>query len=119
MKREAFPKSQRVLCRADYLRIQTTGQRLRKRHMVGLYVRRNDNNHRLGLVVSRKVGGAVVRNRVKRLFRETYRRLESPPCGLDVVVIARGSAADASSEHLRSQFQRLILEMPTVGGARE
>ena len=39
MKREAFPKSQRVLCRADYLRIQSTGLRVRKKHMVGLYLR--------------------------------------------------------------------------------
>ena len=119
MKREAFPKSQRVLCRADFLRIQSTGKRLRKQHMVGLYVRRTDDNHRLGLVVSRKVGGAVVRNRVKRLFRETYRRIPTPPRGLDVVVIARSSAADASAEHLASQFRGLIQELPAFGGICE
>ena len=87
--------------------------------MVGLYLRRKDDNHRLGLVVSRKVGGAVVRNRVKRIFRETYRRMESPASGLDVVVIARASAAQARHENLVSQFQQLILEMPIVGGAHE
>jgi ribonuclease P protein component len=119
MKREAFPKSQRVLCRSDYLRIQSTGVRLRNKHMVGLYVRRSDDNHRLGLVVSRKVGGAVVRNRVKRLFRETYRRLETPPSGFDVVVIARSSAAHARPERLVAHFKSLISGMPAVGGARE
>mgnify|MGYP001328750671 CR=1 FL=1 len=119
MKREAFPKSQRVLCRADYLRIQSTGVRLRKSHMVGLCVRRGDDNHRLGIVVSRKVGGAVVRNRVKRLFRETYRRLENPPRGFDVVVIARSSAADARPDRLVGQFKSLISGMPAAGGARE
>ena len=119
MEREAFPKSHRVLCRADYLRIQSTGARVRQQHLVGLYVRRNDENHRLGLVVSRKVGGAVVRNRVKRCFRETYRRLVEPPAGYDLVVIARRSAAYAESKELSAQFTHVVSSMPAVGGFGE
>lgn len=49
---------------------------------------------RLGLIVSRKVGGAVERNRVKRVVREWFRRARHtlPPM-LDVIVIARSGAA--------------------------
>mgnify|MGYP002778808491 CR=1 FL=1 len=52
---------------------------------------------RLGLVVSRKVGGAVVRNRVKR-WPEPW------PAGIDIVVIARAGAGDLTLEAVRSQW---------------
>ncbi len=53
-------------------------------------------NGRIGITVSRKVGGAVVRNRVKRWIRECYRRRKTDfPGQIDVVVVARNAAADA------------------------
>ncbi len=48
---------------------------------------------RIGLVVSKKVGNSVVRNRVKRVLREAFRIAEGR--GLDLVVIARPAAANA------------------------
>jgi len=54
---------------------------------------------RVGLTVSRKVGGAVERNKVKRWLRESCRRLGSElPPGQDIVVVARPSAARAGYE---------------------
>jgi ribonuclease P protein component len=51
---------------------------------------------RVGVTVSRKVGGAVVRNRVKRWIRECYRRRSVQfPSQVDVVVVARPAAAEA------------------------
>lgn len=51
---------------------------------------------RLGITVSRRVGGAVVRNRVKRLLRESFRRIKGRfPAGAELVVIARTAAAHA------------------------
>ena len=50
----------------------------------------------MGVTVSRKVGGAVLRNRVKRWIRECYRRrADEFPAGMDVVVVARPDAAAA------------------------
>jgi ribonuclease P protein component len=63
---------------------------------------------RLGVTVTRKVGDAVVRNRIKRLVREAYRRHRdwfSP--GVDMVWIAKRSAADVS-------FAEVVTDMNTL-----
>lgn len=63
----------------------------------------------LGLVVSRRVGGAVVRNRVKRCVREWFRRShEAFPEAMDVVVIARARAAGQSCQALAGELAGLI-----------
>jgi ribonuclease P protein component len=70
---------------------------------------------RAGFVVSRKIGGAVARNRAKRLLREVL-RLESSnlPEGLDLVVIARPSIAGADYQMIASNV-RSVLESAGLG----
>jgi ribonuclease P protein component len=63
---------------------------------------------RIGLTVSRKVGNAVVRNRVKRWLREAVRTQRSGLPPVDVVWIARPSAASAGSAALQSQVALVI-----------
>jgi len=62
---------------------------------------------RLGLVVSRKMGGAVVRNRLKRMFREIFRavkwRLDTP---LDVAVVPDSRAGPRGLAEYRQAFER-------------
>ena len=77
------------------------GRRVAETAFVLLVARREEDHERggqrLGLTMSRKVGGAVVRNRVKRCVREWFRdvreRLEP---GIDLVVIGRAAAAELS-----------------------
>jgi ribonuclease P protein component len=75
------------------------------------------HRNRLGIVASRRIGGAVVRNRVKRRLRELFRH--SDPCqpgqsdasarlGYDLVVIARREAADAPFLQLSADFQAAL-----------
>ncbi len=73
-------------------------------------VRRNDLGHsRLGLSVSVRVGNAVVRNRVKRILREVFRRnLDSIPGDFDLVLIPKGARALSSYSSAASIFQGLM-----------
>jgi len=65
---------------------------------------------RLGITVSRKVGGAVVRNRVKRWVRESYRRFpEGRPPSTDLVVIAKPAAAGSTYQAIAAELRRHLL----------
>lgn len=83
-----------------------------------LHVRENDAGHpRLGLTASRRVGGAVVRNRLRRRVREHYRqhvRLDRLPA-VDVVVHLKAAAAGASRRRFYRELDRLFR---TVGRYR-
>jgi ribonuclease P protein component len=64
---------------------------------------------RVGFVVAKSVGGAVVRNRTKRVLRAVMRaRLGALPDGIDCVVRANPAAAGASSQALASDVDRLL-----------
>jgi ribonuclease P protein component len=73
---------------------------------------------RYGLVVSRRIGKAVVRNRVKRLLREILRQTPLQP-GWDIVFIARSVAARDSYESLRSSVRGLLLRAGLLVGEYE
>src|ERR1700732_1312699 len=90
------PSRGRLSRSAEFERVYRQGRSTANRHLV-LYSFPNGSRAapRLGLSVSRKVGGAVERNRVKRLLREAYARVEPELLpGQDLVLVARPSVLD-------------------------
>lgn len=66
---------------------------------------------RFGLTVSRKVGNAVIRNRVKRWLREAVRRRRSAVGPLDVVFVARSTAASAGYAELSAEVDEVLARL--------
>ena len=111
---ERFCRSARVRRRSDFKRVQREGRRVSLRHFVALLARHEApgasrldaaadgdtrgvgpgaDGARLGIVASRRVGSAVVRNRIKRRLREWFRRRRGQlPAGIDLVLIVRPGA---------------------------
>jgi ribonuclease P protein component len=106
---EKFPRSVRIVRPSDYQNIYKTGYKIHSSHFV-LFSRGNDLGHcRLGIPASRKVGGAVVRNRVKRLFREIFRRSQDQiPDRFDMVVNAKSSCGGVHYDDLRLEFLSVV-----------
>ena len=97
---KGFPKRIRLRKRRQYLAVQRGGHRVTTPHFV-VYGRPNGGKPpRIGITVSKKVGKAVTRNRVKRLVREAFRLNRAClPAGLDLVMVARqGRPVDRYSE---------------------
>jgi len=115
---EGLPPHERLLLRADYLRCYRSGRR-RQGALVALYLIPNPLGHpRIGVTTSRKVGKSVVRHRLKRWIKETYRRwagrAELAP--LDLVAHLKVEARSASFGDVRRD---LLVLLEGLGGRRE
>ena len=100
-----FGKSQRVRRRAEFQRVFDSGYRVSSRYFTLLFAPGAALSARLGIVASKKLGDAVRRNRAKRLIREVFRHLDTPPAAVDVVVIPRRELFDAPFPDLERDFR--------------
>jgi ribonuclease P protein component len=114
--RFGFGRDRRIRRRSDFLRIQSEGERASTPHFVLLVTARqlsadcpepSKAPSRLGVVVTKKVGNAVIRARIKRLCRECFRLWpDLVPDGVDLVVIARQGAGELGLADVRGEWSR-------------
>ena len=121
---EALPKEKRLAKRREFVHVYDTGRKIFSRFSVLFYVTNALPHSRIGITATKKVGKAVVRNRMKRWTREVYRHhresLGIDDRRVDIVVNVKPSAAQTSfddySRDLAKGLQRVVAE--SAGGAR-
>ena len=105
----SFGKDKRVTNRAEYLAIQSKGQKWHSKHFVACYRKAEEPGSavsRLGVTITKKVDKRAVkrnllRRRIKEIFRNSYESFSSP---LEVVVIAKQGAMELDYEGIREEI---------------
>jgi ribonuclease P protein component len=103
--KRTFPRSARLLRHADFERVYKQGRRHFAAHMTVFYIAREAGEEfRVGLTVSRALGGAVTRNRMKRRLREAIRLTRTADrCPADVVINPKKSLLTADFSDLLNE----------------
>jgi ribonuclease P protein component len=109
LSRFSWPKENRIRKTRNYQKIQTKGKRRTTGSFIVLYIKSKNMRSRIGITVSKKVGNAVQRNRVKRMLREGIRK-EYPNLknAWDIVFIAKSSSVNVSSENTKKQVRNIF-----------
>ena len=104
-----FPKAARLIQTAEFARVRTEGKPVHGKMLVlGVLKGLGDADSRVGIVTSKRVGNAVIRNRVRRLLREIFRAMRPRLIpGVWLVAVAKSSAAKASLAALSEECWQL------------
>jgi ribonuclease P protein component len=116
-----FRRRQRLRTGAEFDAVFKRGARLDGRLFLLVAAANGRPFDRLGLAVSRRVGGAVARSRARRLLREGFRRIDrAPGPGLDLVVVARAPLVRRGQAEVDRELRERVLRLPgpaVVAGA--
>jgi len=102
-----FRPHERIRRRADFKLVYDRGARVHSRYATLFLLPNQRIEGRLGVAASKKLGGAVQRNRAKRLIREVFRRNKIAP-GYDLVVVPKRELLDASLITLEADFRTIL-----------
>lgn len=109
----SFPKRQRLQRNSQFRRVYEQGRRFTGRLAVAYVLDTPDQPRAIGVVTSRKIGGAVVRNRARRLLREAYRRNQHQlKPNFQLVMVAR-SAINGKTFH---EVEACLLDLCRAAG---
>ncbi|MBI5461962.1 MAG: ribonuclease P protein component [Gammaproteobacteria bacterium] len=102
----SFTRSARLTRPVEYRRVFAEAGRSTSRALTVLTAPNGLSYPRLGLAISKKAASrAVVRNRIKRIVRESFRHRQGELGGWDIVVMAKASAATATRQALRAELE--------------
>ena len=107
----SYPSVARLRKRSEFLRLKDSVQKFASRGILVVWQVNNLAHARLGVTVSKKIGCAVTRNRVKRFVRETFRHNKCLLPAVDLNVIARSEAAAMDFTNLKQQLLKAFIHI--------
>ncbi|RQW88951.1 MAG: ribonuclease P protein component [Geobacter sp.] len=108
---DSLSRDEKILKRAEYLRLSASGKKLHTRHFIILWSENGTERARLGITASRKLGNAVARNRVKRRVREYFRLCKDQFIAADFNFIAKKGADKLSCQEVCRELQKAVLSI--------
>ncbi len=113
-----FPRAARLLKAKDFSHLRTAGRRIGTQHLSAQIAANTVDGARLGLAISKRVSkSAVRRNRIKRLARDSFRRMRGTLPPFDILLIARSRADQEDNASLRAELARLWQRIATLNPA--
>jgi ribonuclease P protein component len=106
-----FPKSVRLRKRADFVDLLNSKHKFVVKGFLVVWQNNDCDNPRLGVTVSKKVGCSVVRNRIKRLIREVFRRHRLYIPAVDLNVIARREAVLMGFQSVELELEKAFIQI--------
>ena len=112
---QRFPRNCRLTARRQFLEVYKRGHKVRRPSFTVFGLANDVGRCRIGLTVTRKIGGAVIRNRIKRVLREAFRRhemkLQRP---MDLVFNAQRALSSMSADQIEREIRDAIAELGRV-----
>ena len=108
-----FTKADRILKRHEFIALSTTGRKIQNEHFIAVFAPNQHGRSRIGITVTKKIGPAVKRNRIKRIVREYFRLNRHNLKGnWDINLIAKKRGVEFSTEQayrsLENIFERIL-----------
>ena len=108
MPSNTLPPARRIRRRGEFQRVFDAGRRAHGRYLTIIAAPAPGPDSRIGIVASKKLGGAVVRNRAKRLIREVFRTQAGPDRASDLVIIPKASALQVTAAEVVNDYKTTL-----------
>ncbi len=109
---QRFPRAYRLTTRRQFVEVYRRGLKARRPSFTVFGLPNDLDGCRIGLTVTRRAGTAVVRNRIKRVLRDVFRRhRDELPVAMDLVVNGESSMLSMSAERIERDFLGAVAEL--------
>jgi ribonuclease P protein component len=106
-------KKDKILKRREFLQLKRCGKRIQDRNFIIIYSDGRSEKNRIGITVSKKLGNAVKRNKIKRLIRENFRMNRDKIAEfMDINVIAKKKAGEISADMVFKSLDGIFNQIP-------
>ena len=113
MRKFSFKKEDKILKRREFLQLQRCGKKIQDSNFLVIYSDGRFDKNRIGITVSKKIGNAVKRNKIKRLIREHFRMNRDKIAEImDINVIAKKKAGEISADMVFKSLDGIFKKIP-------